>query len=58
MGLIVVVLKSSKIISALKVLKFGKPIVTAVTMLISAVAYGIWLGPWFGVGLVARWAIS
>lgn len=45
--------KSTKIITALKVLKFGKPLVTVVSMAISAIFYGIWLGPWFGVGLVA-----
>lgn len=45
--------KSTKIIAALKVLKFTKPLVTVVSMAVSAVLYGIWLGPWFGVGLVA-----
>lgn len=50
---VVIFFKSTKIIAALKVLKFGKPLVTIVSMAISAVFYGIWLGPWFGVGLVA-----
>lgn len=45
--------KSTKIVAALKLLKFGKPLVTVISMAISAVAYGIYLGPWFGVGLVA-----
>lgn len=49
----VVFAKSTKIIAALKVLKFGKPLVTVVSMAISAIFYGIWLGPWFGIGLVA-----
>ncbi|MBM3261094.1 hypothetical protein FJY93_01610 [Candidatus Kaiserbacteria bacterium] len=56
MGLIIaaitVMAKSSKIIAALKVLKFGKPLITVISMAISAVAYGIWLGPWFGIGLI------
>jgi len=44
--------KSTKIVAALKVLKFSKPLITVISMLISAILYGIWLGPWFGVGLV------
>lgn len=48
-----VMMKSTKIIAALKLLKFGKPLITLISMLISAILYGIWLGPWFGVGLVA-----
>ena len=48
-----VFVKSTKIIAALKVLKFTKPLVTVISMAVSAVLYGIWLGPWFGVGLVA-----
>ena len=50
---LIVLTKSTKVIAALKVLKFGKPLVTVISMLISAIMYGIWLGPWFGVGLVA-----
>lgn len=49
---LVVITKSTKVIAALKVLKFGKPLVTLISMLISAIMYGIWLGPWFGIGLV------
>ena len=48
-----VFVKSTKIIAALKVLTFTKPLVTVISMAVSAVLYGIWLGPWFGVGLVA-----
>ncbi|MCX6819716.1 MAG: site-2 protease family protein [Candidatus Adlerbacteria bacterium] len=46
-------IKSTKIVAALKVLKFTKPLITVISMAISAVLYGIGLGPWFGVGLVA-----
>ncbi|MFA6433002.1 MAG: site-2 protease family protein [Candidatus Paceibacterota bacterium] len=49
---LVILTKSTKVIAALKVLKFGKPLITLISMLVSAVLYGIWLGPWFGVGLV------
>ncbi len=45
--------KSAKIIAALKLLKFGKPLVTLVSLLVSTVIYGFWLGPWFSVGFVA-----
>ena len=45
--------KSTKIVAVLKLMKFTKPLVTVISMLISAIVYGIWLGPWFGVGLVA-----
>lgn len=48
-----ILLKSSKIMAVLKTLKFTKPLVTLLSMLVSALAYGWWLGPWFGVGLVA-----
>jgi hypothetical protein len=44
--------KSTKIIVLLKAMKFTKPLVTVVSMLISAIGYGVWLGPWFGIGLV------
>lgn len=48
-----ILLKSGKVIAALKTLKFTKPLATLLSMLVSALAYGWWLGPWFGVGLVA-----
>jgi Zn-dependent protease len=50
--LVAVLAKSTKIIAALKLLKFGKPLVTLVSILISILAYGWYLGPWFGFGLV------
>ncbi len=50
---ILVALKSTKIIAALKLLKFTKPLVTAISLVISAIFYGIWLGPWFGIGFLA-----
>ncbi len=53
MAMAAVFLKGSKILVVLKAVKFSKPIITAVSMVISAIAYGIWLGPWFGIGLVA-----
>lgn len=44
--------KSTKIMAALKAFSFSKPLITVISMAISAVLYGIWLGPWFGIGLV------
>ncbi len=50
-----IMLKSSKIIKAFKVLKVAKSakyLVTVFTMLLSAIVYGWRLGIWFGIGLV------
>ncbi|MBI2099071.1 site-2 protease family protein [Candidatus Uhrbacteria bacterium] len=43
-------LKAGKILKALKLLKFGKILVTFFSMAISAFVYAFWLGPWFAVG--------
>jgi len=42
-----------KVAKLSKFFKLAKPLVTVITMSISAVAYAFWLGPWFSVGLVA-----
>lgn len=52
MAFMVVFAKSTKIIAVLKLFKFSKVLVTVISMLVSALAYGLWLGPWFGVGFV------
>lgn len=49
-GLLGVFVKSGKILKALKLLKFGKILVTFISMLVSAFVYAFWLGPWFAVG--------
>lgn len=46
-------MKSTKLLAALKSISFAKPLITIISMLISAIVYGLWLGPWFGIGLVA-----
>lgn len=48
-----VTMKSAKLISILKLMKFTKIIVTASTLALSTLAYGWAFGPWFGVGLIA-----
>ena len=45
-------LKSAKLLSILKLMKFTKIIVVASTLALSTLAYGWMLGPWFGVGLM------
>jgi len=52
---LIIIGKSSKIaviFKALKLLKFGKPLVTILSMGISGILYGMVLGPWFAVGLM------
>lgn len=51
--LMIVVTKGAKFLKVFKAVKFTKVLITIVSMLISAIAYGVYLGPWFGVGLVA-----
>jgi Zn-dependent protease len=48
-----IALKSAKLVSLLKVVKFTKLLVTATSMLISVVAYGFAYGPIFAVALIA-----
>src|ERR1700733_275442 len=52
-GMILVLVKSTKIVAILKVLKFSKPLITVISMLVSTILYGLWLGPWFAVGLIS-----
>lgn len=52
-----VTMKSAKLVSILKLMKFTKIIVTASTLALSTVAYGWAFGPWFGVGLIAMLTI-
>ena len=47
----VTALKSAKLLSILKLMKFTKIIVMASTLALSALTYGWVLGPWFGIGL-------
>lgn len=49
---VIIVTKMSKLLKAAKFLKVAKPMITVVTMSLSAVAYAFWLGPWFAVGLI------
>ncbi len=54
-ALLVIISKSSKfakIFKVLKLFKFGKILVTFVSMAISAFVYAFLLGPWFAVGFV------
>lgn len=44
--------KSAKLFSVFKLLKFSKPIITALSLCVSAVAYGAAYGPLFGISLV------
>lgn len=44
--------KLSKLAKFVKFIKIAKPLITVITMTISAVAYAFWLGPWFAIGLV------
>lgn len=44
--------KLTKLVKMAKFVKLAKPMITVVTMSISAVAYAFWLGPWFAIGLV------
>lgn len=45
--------KSTKLVKALKMLKFGKVLITFLSMVLSAFAYAFMLGPWFAIGFVA-----
>lgn len=49
---IIIATKFTKIVGLLKVAKFTKVLVTATSMLISALAYGVTFGPLFAVALV------
>jgi Zn-dependent protease len=49
---ITIFMKSTKLLAVLKSVSFAKPLITVISMLISAIVYGLWLGPWFGIGLV------
>lgn len=49
---VLILAKASKLAKAAKFLKIAKPMITLVTMSISAIAYAFWLGPWFAIGLV------
>lgn len=44
--------KLTKLVKMAKFVKLAKPLITVITMSISAVAYAFWLGPWFAIGLV------
>lgn len=44
--------KLAKVFKLLKLLKFGKVFIMFFTMVLSAVIYAFWLGPWFSVGFV------
>lgn len=50
---VTIIVKSSKVVAAIKLLKFAKPLVTLVSLLVSTLLYGFFLGPLFGIGLVA-----
>ena len=50
--LLAVLAKSTKLVKALKMLKFGKVLITFLSMVLSAFAYGFLLGPWFAIGFV------
>ncbi len=47
-----IITKLTKLAKLAKFAKLAKPLITVVTMSISAVAYAFWLGPWFAIGLV------
>lgn len=49
---LLIVSKLTKLVKLAKFVKIAKPLITVVTMSISAVAYAFWLGPWFAIGLV------
>lgn len=52
---LLIILKSSKFLKLfkiLKLLKFTKPLVTIISMSLSALVYSKFLGPWFAIGLV------
>lgn len=51
--LLAVLAKSTKLVKALKMLKFGKVLITFLSMTLSAFAYAFLLGPWFAIGFVA-----
>lgn len=51
--LMILMTKGAILLKAFKAAKFTKVFITIVTMSISVIAYGLYLGPWFGVGLVA-----
>lgn len=50
---LLILMKLTKLVKVVKFFKIAKPLITIVTMTISAVAYTFWLGPWFAVGVVA-----
>lgn len=50
---LIIIMKLTKLVKMVKFFKITEPLITVVTMTISAVAYAFWLGPWFAVGLVA-----
>lgn len=50
---IIVMGKMTKLLKAAKLLKLTAPLVTVLSMSLSAIAYAFWLGPWFSIGLVA-----
>jgi Zn-dependent protease len=52
MTLFVIMGKSTKLLKAVKLLKFSKAFLTFVTMALSAFVYGFFLGPWFSIGFV------
>lgn len=49
---LLILAKLTKLVKMAKFAKLAKPLITVVTMSISAVAYAFWLGPWFAIGLV------
>ena len=46
-------LKASKLVTLLKLAKFTKILVTATSMLVSLLAYDLFIGPWMAIGLIA-----
>lgn len=44
--------KFTKLVKLTKFIKLAKPLITIVSMSISALVYAFWLGPWFSIGLV------
>lgn len=45
--------KFTKLVKLTKFVKLAKPLITVVSMSISAIVYAFWLGPWFSIGLVS-----
>jgi Zn-dependent protease len=48
----IIAMKSSKLVALFKVLKFTKPLITAASMLLSTILYGLAYGWLFGVGII------